>query len=126
MEQEGNMRVQIHTTVQMYNILDITELFDYAKQFGYFPYLNILDHPDYLNVRVLPLHFKECVVEDLQPWIDKPKVQGLINYMMDEDWSQHTEKFVEYTNWLDKSRKQDVLDVIPALEDILEKKEFNV
>ena len=126
MEQEGNMRVQIHTTVQMYNILDITELFDYAKQFGYFPYLNILDHPDYLNVRVLPLHFKECVVEDLQPWIDKPKVQGLINYMMDEDWSQHTEKFVEYTEWLDKSRKQDVLDVIPALEDILEKKEFNV
>ena len=122
MEQDGNMRVQVHTTVQMYNILDIVDLFEYTEQFGYFPYLNILDHPDYLNVRVLPLHLKECVVEDLQQYIDKPKVQGLINYMMDEDWSQHTEKFVEYTNWLDKSRKQDILDVVPALEDVIKDK----
>ena len=41
---------------------------------------------------------------------------------MDEDWSQHTEKFVEYTNWLDKSRKQDILDVVPALEDVIKDK----
>ena len=41
---------------------------------------------------------------------------------MDEDWSQHTNKFIEYTEWLDKSRKQDILDVIPALEDVMKDK----
>ena len=30
------------------------ELFEYTTKFGYFPYLNILNRPDYLNVRVLP------------------------------------------------------------------------
>ena len=68
---------------------------------------------------MLPLHLKECVAEELQKYIDKPKVKGLITYMMDEDWSQHTDKFIEYTNWLDKSRKQNVLDIVPGLEDII-------
>jgi hypothetical protein len=113
------MRVQVHTTVQIYNILDISDLFKYLEQFNYFPYLNILDHPDYLNVRVLPLHLKECVAEDLQKYIDKPKIQGLINYMMDEDWSQHTDKFIEYTEHLDKTRKQNILDIAPGLEDVI-------
>ncbi len=122
MEKEGKMRVQVHTTVQIYNILDISDLFKYLEQYNYFPYLNILDHPDYLNVRVLPLHLKECVAEDLQKYIDKPKVQGLINYMMDEDWSQHTDKFIEYTEHLDKTRKQNILDIAPGLEDVINSK----
>tara|TARA_B100000700_G_scaffold273618_1_gene318091 strand:- start:586 stop:1842 length:1257 start_codon:yes stop_codon:yes gene_type:complete len=125
MEKEGKMRVQVHTTVQLYNILDLTDLFEYVDQFGYFPYLNILDHPDYLNVRVLPLHLKECVAEELQTYIDKPKIKGLIKYMMDEDWSQHTERFIEYTNWLDKSRKQNILDIVPGLEDVINSKRPN-
>ncbi len=124
MEKEGKMRVQVHTTVQLYNILDLTDLFEYVDQFGYFPYLNILDHPDYLNVRVLPLHLKECVAEELQTYIDKPKIKGLIKYMMDEDWSQHTERFIEYTNWLDKSRKQNILDIVPGLEDVINSKKL--
>ena len=71
---------------------------------------------------MLPLHLKECVAEDLQKYIDKPKVQGLINYMMDEDWSQHTDKFIEYTEHLDKTRKQNILDIAPGLEDIINSK----
>jgi len=119
MEKQGKMRVQVHSTVQIYNVLDINELFEYTMQFGYFPYLNILNHPDYLNVRVLPDNLKQLAAKRLQPWIKHDKVEGLINYMMAEDWTKHNKKFVEYTESLDKSRNQSLIDVAPELKEIL-------
>lgn len=120
MEKQGKMRVQVHTTVQIYNILDLNELFEYTTQFGYFPYLNILNHPDYLNIRVLPQNLKEEAAKRLQPWIKQDKVQGLINYMMAEDWTKHTNKFIEYTTELDKSRDQSLEKVAPLLKETLD------
>jgi len=120
MEKQGKMRVQVHSTVQIYNVLDLNELFDYTMQFGYFPYLNILDHPDYLNVRVLPQNLKEEAAKRLQPWIKQDKVEGLINYMMAEDWTKHTDKFVEYTTEIDKSRNQSLQKVAPSLKEVLD------
>ena len=120
MEKQGKMRVQVHTTVQIYNILDLNKLFEYTEKFGYFPYLNILNHPDYLNVRVLPDNLKQLAVERLQPWLDKPKVQGLIDYMMAEDWTKHKTKFIEYTAEVDKSRNQSLEKVAPNLKKMLD------
>lgn len=120
MEKQGKMRVQVHTTVQIYNILDLNELFEYTTQFGYFPYLNILNHPDYLNIRVLPQNLKEEAAKRLQPWIKQDKVQGLINYMMAEDWTKHTGKFIEYTIEVDKSRDQSLEKVAPLLKETLD------
>ena len=120
MEKQGKMRVQVHSTVQIYNVLDLNELFEYTMQFGYFPYLNILDHPDYLNVRVLPQNLKEEAAKRLQPWIKQDKVEGLINYMMAEDWTKHTDKFVEYTAEIDKSRNQSLQKVAPSLKEVLD------
>ena len=45
MEKQGKMRVQVHSTVQIYNVLDLNELFEYTMQFDTFSYLNILDRP---------------------------------------------------------------------------------
>ena len=96
MEKQGKMRVQVHSTVQIYNVLDLNELFEYTMQFGYFPYLNILDHPDYLNVRVLPIRLKEEAAKRLEPWAEYDKVKGLVNYMMAEDWGDlHTSKSIQ-------------------------------
>ena len=120
MEKQGKMRVQVHTAVQIYNVLDLNELFEYTMQFGYFPYLNILDHPDYLNVRVLPRNLKEEAAKRLQPWIKQDKVQGLIDYMMAEDWSKHTMRFKEYTEWVDKSRNESLENVAPVLKEVLD------
>ena len=120
MEKQGKMRVQVHSTVQIYNVLDLNELFEYTMQFGYFPYLNILDHPDYLNVRVLPRNLKEEAAKRLQPWIKQDKVEGLINYMMAEDWTKHTDKFVEYTTEIDKSRNESLEKVAPSLKEVLD------
>ena len=99
-----DVKLQIHTTVQMHNIMHLPELFDYFDQYELEPYLNILNHPDYLNVRVLPSEQKEKAKELLQPYKHKEKVEGLITYMMDEDWSHLYDKFLEKTKILDDNR----------------------
>ena len=99
-----DVKLQIHTTVQMHNIMHLPELFDYFDQYKLEPYLNILNHPDYLNVRVLPSDQKEKAKELLQPYKHKLKVEGLITYMIDEDWSHLYDKFLEKTKILDDNR----------------------
>ena len=96
-----DVKLQIHTTVQMHNIMHLPELFNYFDQYELEPYLNILNHPDYLNVRVLPSEQKEKAKELLQPYKHKEKVEGLITYMIDEDWSHLYDKFLEKTKILD-------------------------
>tara|TARA_Y100001938_G_C8100060_1_gene441029 strand:- start:7396 stop:8523 length:1128 start_codon:yes stop_codon:yes gene_type:complete len=99
-----NVSLQVHTTVQIHNIMHLPEIFNYFDQYNIDPYLNILNHPDYLNVRVLPYEQKLKVKKILEPYIHKPKVEGLLKYI-DEDWSHLYDKFIEKTKILDEIRK---------------------
>ena len=111
-----NVNIEIHCTVQMYNILRLHELVKWAKPYGHKIYLNILNHPEYLNVRVLPKHLKDQAKESLQEHIDIPKMQGLIDYMYAEDWSKKLPEFFKYTNTLDKSRNENLFKIIPEFD----------
>ena len=110
-----NCSIEIHCTVQMYNILRLNELIDWAVPYGHRIYFNILNHPEELNIRVLPQHLKEQVVKLLEPYLHIDKVKGIIDYMNAEDWSHKLPKFYNYTNALDKSRNQDLATLIPEL-----------
>ena len=39
---------------------------------------------------------------------------------MAEDWTKHTDKFVEYTAEIDKSRNQSLQKVAPSLKEVLD------
>lgn len=106
--------IQIHTTVQAYNLLELTDLFGYLKEFGFFPYLNILDRPAYLNARVLPRDLKDEAVDRLAPYLEQPKVKGLIQYL-EEDWTHLLPEFRSYTQELDQSRQQSLAETAPIL-----------
>lgn len=108
-----NAGIEIHCTVQMYNILRLPELIDWATPYGHKIYFNILNHPDYLNVRVLPAHLKDQATAQLQPYLHLDKVQGIIDYMNAEDWNDKYNKFLSYTNALDTSRDENLFDLIP-------------
>ena len=46
--------------------------------------------------------------------MNRPKVKQMINYMNKEDWyDTHWKEFVDYTNALDKSRNENILDLVP-------------
>ena len=110
-----NVSYEIHCTVQMYNILNLNELIDWTAQYDTRVYFNILNHPEELNIRVLPLALKDEAARRLEPYIELEKVQGIIDYMYAEDWSHRLDDFYTYTDVLDKSRNEKLIDHVPEL-----------
>jgi len=110
-----NANIEIHCTVQMYNILHLDKLIEWALPYKHKIYFNILNHPEYLNIRCLPEELKGLAQKKLKPYLDLPKVKGIIDYMWAEDWSRKLDAFKEYTVNLDKSRNQKLADVVPEL-----------
>lgn len=116
LEKQGKIDLQLHCTVQVYNILKLDVLFDYLRTLGISDiYLNILDHPKYLNIRVLPKELKELAVHRLQQFLDVKKIKNVIDYMNAEDWSSSWPEFVKYTKTLDASREESITSLVPEL-----------
>ena len=113
-----SVRVQIHTTVQINNILHLNTWFDWVQQFDKFVYLNILNHPEYLNIRVLPPELKQLATERLENY-SVEKLDSTIDYMWAEDWSDRWPEYVRYTHTLDQSRKENILNVVPEFKDYI-------
>lgn len=112
-----NVSYEIHCTVQMYNILRLNELIDWAAPYDTRIYFNILNHPKELNIRVLPKELKDLAAQRLIPYLEMEKVQGVIDYMYAEDWTNQFDRFVEYTDILDNSRNESFRDLVPELAD---------
>lgn len=108
-----NVNIEIHCTVQMYNILRLDEFLDWAGPYNNKIYLNILNHPEYLNIRVLPVELKYIVEKKLKKYLHFPKVQGVIDYMLAENWVDQYKNFVDYTCKIDKSRDQNFANFVP-------------
>ena len=118
MSKQGKIDLQVHCTVQVYNVLQLDKLFDYLADLSITDiHLNILDHPDYLNVRVLPTNLKKLVIERLQPYLHIKRVTSLIDYMMAEDWNNKWPAFIKYTTTLDASRDESISMLVPELND---------
>lgn len=112
-----NVQVQIHCTVQMYNILNLKELFDWiAAKTELTPYLNILNHPVCLNIQTLPTELKKLAEERLIDYLHWPKVKETIAYMNATDTSSHLTEFLDYTRAIDQSREEDLLDHVPEFK----------
>jgi sulfatase maturation enzyme AslB (radical SAM superfamily) len=116
LEQASKINLQLHCTVQIYNILNLNQLFDFLAEKGITDiYLNILNHPKYLNIRVLPQNLKDLVRQRLEPYLHIKKLQNTIDYMYAEDWNYLWPEFVDYTKSLDASRSESIDVLVPEL-----------
>lgn len=115
-----NVNIQIHCTVQALNICVLNELFDFAASrqlAGDQVYLNILNHPSCLNVRVLPQELKDQSAETLSAYTDWPKVNDVLKYMQAEEWyEKHWDEFVAYNKKTDELQKMDLLSTCPEFQ----------
>ena len=113
MRQNNKCTVSVHCTVQIYNILRLSELIDYVDSIGEIDiYFNILNHPECLNIRVLPPHLKQQATAMLERYLSRPKVDGIISYMNGEDWTHKRDDFSRYTRALDTSRDENLGELI--------------
>ena len=122
--------------VQIYNILNITDLLDYAEEItklsGRRIDISFLmnNYPKCLDIRNLPKHVRVEGQKRLRNWLNTSKyfkddernlatVEGIIKALEDENVNADAEKqmqiFKEYTELLDNKRDQSFKDSIPDL-----------
>lgn len=114
-----NVDLQIHITVQMYNILHLNKLLDFLNSHQMnMIFFNILDHPTCLNIRVLPNELKQLASARLQPYMHVHRIKGVIDYMLSEDLSEHLDEFKKYTIALDKNRNESILELVSEMKEV--------
>lgn len=118
-----NVDFQVHCTVQALNICALSQLLDWMENNGLEHnqlYLNILNHPYALNVRVLPEELKQRAYEDLQNYSDWPRVTDALKYMMAEDWHEkYWSDFVAYNTKTDKLQDMALIEACPEFKDFV-------
>lgn len=115
-----NVDIQVHCTVQALNVCALYELILWLEQKGLSHdnlYLNILNHPYALNIRVLPEELKDFAQATLEEFTDWPKVQDTINYMWAEDWHEkYWDDFVAFNLRTDELQRGNLLDACPEFK----------
>lgn len=118
-----NVNIQIHCTVQVLNIVAMPELFEWIKSKDIAPeqmYLNILNHPESMNIRSLPQALKEQAVVNLLPYKEWPKVMDTLTYMQSEDWyDKRWKEFVDFNLRTDELQKGNLLDACPEFKEYI-------
>jgi MoaA/NifB/PqqE/SkfB family radical SAM enzyme len=136
----NNITVNIACAVQILNVLTIPDLVHWKesrnfKKINLPPYgagligTHLVYLPSYLNVRVLPKHLKDKVAKQVDyfcsqkinnnEFMSNPyglkRWQGLVHYMMAEDWSNKIPTLLDYLNVCDDTRGSNFKETFPEL-----------
>jgi MoaA/NifB/PqqE/SkfB family radical SAM enzyme len=139
----SNITVNIACAVQLLNVLTIPELVNWKesknfKKINLPPYgagligTHLVYLPSYLNVRVLPKHLKDKVAKNVEYFCSRRRTdiefmnnpyglkrwQGLVQYMMTEDWSNKLPMLEDYLTVTDSQRSTDFKKTFPELTDL--------
>lgn len=110
-----NIQLSISHTVSIFNIIDLNEFFIWClREKLPEPYLGVVEDPLHYNIKNLPLHIKEIVQKTLIP----NKFAPIINFM-NQNPSELTDTFTEWTTELDVLRKQNFHKIFPNLSKLL-------
>jgi len=140
----NNITVNIACAVQLLNVMNIPDLVHWKesknfKKINLPPYgagligTHLVYLPSYLNVRVLPQHLKDKVVKQVDYFCSRrlsdnefmtnpygvKRWQGLVQYMMAEDWSNKLPMLEDYLTVTDQQRGTDFRKIFPELGDLL-------
>jgi hypothetical protein len=139
-----NITVNIACAVQLLNAMHLPDMVYWKKSMNFKkinlpPYgagligTHLVYLPSYLNVRVLPKHLKNKVAEKIDyfcmrnsrspEFLENPygikRWQGLIQYMMAEDWSNKLPMLEDYLSVTDSQWGTDFRKTFPELKDLL-------
>ena len=134
-KQFPNIQPEIHMCYQAYNAFEIPQLFELLKNYPsilQIPYINLLDRPNNLNIRILPAEVKAEVKDSILSYLEQnrnqfdhhhpainknlKKVTATIEYMLAEDWTDLLPSFWQVTEQMDRVRQQSAEDTIPWLK----------
>jgi MoaA/NifB/PqqE/SkfB family radical SAM enzyme len=130
-----NISLRILPTLQAYNILEICDLFQWCRDNNIdCQTYNILYHPAHLSVLVMPQEARDLAADRLEDWVAKRKISptfsegiaGVATYLRDRSQKplpEDIDKFQQFTNDLDVSRKQSICEALPEFFALWERRD---
>ena len=132
LDQTGdNVIINMACAVQLLNVLYLDELAEWKisqrfKKINLVPFgggligLHLVYLPSYLNIKVLPRSLKELAKNRIETFLNtyrdtefvnspsgKQRWEGIVKYMMSEDWSSKLPSTIEYLTVSDQTRNTD-------------------
>ncbi len=121
--------VGIHTTVQIYNVLQVRKLLEFLSTFKFIqplPELTALEGPEQFNIQSLPASVKsiaesellKCIPRKQDTFFEKHFVQGIlavIGHMNAKDLGEYLPVFLKATELYDQQRSTNLKDFVPEL-----------
>ena len=139
LKSEIPIAVEVHTCLQIANILRLTELYQWLETWNGncppLPYHIMIDHPDQLHIRRMPHELKLLAVEQIDGFLSARKpvysasvyhawadekvatVRAHLNRMTAEPWDPGKwNESVAYIRTLEKMRKTPLTSLVPEFE----------
>lgn len=122
-EQAPNVRLHVCITVSLLNIFNLTNIVKRVVFDGICCYqdidLNLVQEPDYYNIRLLPKDYKqearrrieEFICDAVPPESLCAWLKNVCSYMEAEDWSEKLSEFIVFNDKLDGFRQESFVDV---------------
>lgn len=109
LKKESWIILNVHPTINNYNIWDIQDLFDWADDNRIKIVTNILHGPERLCIRNLPIEIKEKIKEK---HAGDPRSRTILNYL-DGDRDPSVVDFIPETEFIDNIRNENFQKVFP-------------
>jgi len=116
-----NILLLTSITFQIYNALDIVELFRFCDKYDYRINFSILHYPSYLAASVMPPKARQVAAQRILDYVEsdckknnQSNISTLASVLEDVDDGvdrENLQKFMLFTNDLDRSRKQSFREV---------------
>jgi MoaA/NifB/PqqE/SkfB family radical SAM enzyme len=102
-------------TIQIYNVFNIPELIDEFNELGVRLHTHRVNYPEFLDVRVLPSQIKDEIITSLNNYLaignqsehNKHHITDIIHTLLGGDLSHLLDKFVEFSDSLDREQNVD-------------------
>jgi MoaA/NifB/PqqE/SkfB family radical SAM enzyme len=139
---EDHIIINIACAVQLLNVMYLDELIEWKldqkfKKINLAPFgggligMHLVTYPSYLNIKVLPPHLKQLAKEKIEKFLShynedefnnsiygRQRWEGMLKYMMSEDYSDKLDITVEYLEACDKTRGTNFREIFKELNSL--------
>ena len=112
--------LDFHTTVSVFNILDLEDTLNYADNLNFTHELSVLYEPSYFSIENIPIHKRQEVIE----YTDKSKhkrVREISQKLKQSTFSNLNKEFWQNIDAIDLRRNQNFLHTYPHIAKIMNK-----
>lgn len=111
-------KLNIHTTVSVFNILDLDSVADLANQLGYGAYFNLLYNPEYFSILNIPVDKRTAVINKLS-LSENEQIRGFANSLQTDRYLNKKQEFWKNIKMIDARRSEDFAVTYPEMNAIL-------